>query len=66
MPSSRVNSPAPHDCIGDAAAIIERIEEYAAVGVSKFVMRPIAEDDDELIEQTRRLAGEVLPVVHGE
>ena len=35
-----------------------------AVGVTKFVVRPIAEGDDALMEQTQRLIEEVLPVVH--
>ena len=51
---------------GKTRPILERIEEYAAAGVTKFVMRPIAEDDEDLLEQTRRLADEVLPTVHGE
>ena len=58
--------PTAYFAVGDAAAILARIEEYAAAGVSKFVMRPIAESDDDLLEQTRRLAETVLPVVHGE
>jgi len=50
---------------GDAAAILARIEEYRAAGATKFILRPIAESVQDLIEQTRRLAGEVLPVFHG-
>jgi len=48
---------------GDAAAVLERIEEYRRVGVSKFVLIPIASGDDDLMEQARRLIAEVLPKV---
>ncbi|MYD64791.1 MAG: TIGR03619 family F420-dependent LLM class oxidoreductase [Chloroflexi bacterium] len=58
--------PRDHVAVGDASDIIRRVEEYVAVGVTKFVVRPIAESDDELMEQTRRLIDEVLPVVHGD
>ena len=33
-------------------------------GVHKFVLISLAEGDDDLMDQTRRLAEEVLPVVH--
>ena len=58
--------PRDHFAVGDASDIIRRVEEYVAVGVTKFVVRPIAESDDELMEQTQRLIDEVLPVVHRE
>jgi probable F420-dependent oxidoreductase len=51
--------------VGDAAAIIRRVEEYKEVGVSKFVLRPIAAGDTDVLDQTERLIAEVLPVVHG-
>src|SRR5512143_23301 len=37
----------------------------AATGVPKFVLRPIARGDDDMMEQTERLIREVLPHVHG-
>lgn len=46
---------------GDARAITARIDEYIAAGVSKFVLRPIADSDDDLLDQTRRLTEEVIP-----
>jgi probable F420-dependent oxidoreductase len=46
---------------GDAGAILRRIEQYRAAGVSKFVLIPIAQGDEELMEQSRRLIEEVLP-----
>ncbi|MGE5597443.1 MAG: LLM class flavin-dependent oxidoreductase, partial [Hyphomicrobiales bacterium] len=51
--------------VGGADAIIARAREYVDAGVSKFVLRPIADTDESIVEQTRRLIGEVLPVVHG-
>jgi probable F420-dependent oxidoreductase len=46
---------------GDAAAILARIAEYAAVGISKFVLRPIGEGDELPYAQTRLLLEQVLP-----
>ena len=50
--------------VGGAAEILERAAEYARGGISKFVLSPIAAGDDDLIEQTRRLNEEVLPILH--
>ena len=50
---------------GKADTILERIAAYRRTGVSKFVLIPIASGDDDLMDQTRRLVEEVLPVVHG-
>lgn len=47
--------------IGDADAISERIQAYVDVGVTKFVLRPLADGVDEYCDQTRRLAHEVVP-----
>jgi len=49
---------------GDARIILERIAEYRAAGVSKFVLIPIASGDEDLMEQTRQLIDEVLPQAH--
>ena len=51
--------------VGDAATILERIDAYRRAGIAKFVLRPIAEGDTEIVQQTRRLLEEVLPVAHG-
>ena len=48
---------------GDAAAIMRRIEEFVAAGASKFVLRPIGSDDDDILHQTQRLIEEVQPAV---
>ncbi|HNM76883.1 MAG TPA: LLM class flavin-dependent oxidoreductase [Tepidiformaceae bacterium] len=57
------DAPAPADylAIGSAQDIAARIREYIAAGISKFVLRPLAEDDEGLIVQTRRLCEEVIP-----
>jgi len=49
--------------VGDARVIAERVRAYVEAGASKFVLRPIAASDEELIEQSRRLAAEVSPLV---
>jgi probable F420-dependent oxidoreductase len=46
--------------VGDEQTILERIGEYVAVGVEKFILRPIGPD---MIGQTRRLIDKVLPLV---
>lgn len=55
--------PKDYFAIGDAAAIVTRIAEYVEAGVSKFILRPAAKGDDEIMAQTRRLIDEVLPLV---
>lgn len=57
--------PRRHAAVGDAGAILDRIGDFTAVGVSKFVVRPIAVGDADVFAQTERLIAEVLPVVHG-
>ena len=56
--------PKTYVAVGDAAAIVERAREYVEAGVSKFVLRPVAESDEEIMAQTRRLIDEVVPAVH--
>ncbi len=53
--------PLRHFVIGDAEAIVERIALYVAAGISKFILRPAARGDDEMLAQSRRLIEEVLP-----
>ena len=50
--------------IGDASDILQRVNEYRAAGVSKFIMRPVARGDDAIMRQTQQLLDEVLPIVH--
>jgi probable F420-dependent oxidoreductase len=46
--------------IGDEKAVFERIGEYVAVGVEKFILRPVGPD---IMGQTKRLIERVLPLV---
>jgi probable F420-dependent oxidoreductase len=55
--------PLRYFAIGDAEAVVERIAAYVAAGISKFILRPAAHGDDEMLSQTRRLIEEVLPLV---
>jgi hypothetical protein len=57
--------PTRHVAVGDATQILDRLDEFRAVGASKFVLLPIAAGDADVNDQTERLIGEVLPVVHG-
>jgi probable F420-dependent oxidoreductase len=54
--------PAKHFAVGDAEAIVARIAAFVAAGISKFILRPAARGDDDMLEQTRRLVEEVLPL----
>ncbi|MGE5270347.1 MAG: LLM class flavin-dependent oxidoreductase [Thiohalocapsa sp.] len=55
--------PKDYFAIGDAEAIVGRIADYVAAGVSKFILRPQAKGDEEITAQTGRLIEEVLPRV---
>ncbi|HEV7996368.1 MAG TPA: LLM class flavin-dependent oxidoreductase [Stellaceae bacterium] len=55
--------PQQYFAIGDAPAIVERIAGYVEAGISKFILRPAARGDADLLTQTRRLIEEVLPRV---
>ena len=55
--------PLRYFAIGDAEAVVDRIAAYVAAGISKFILRPAARGDDEMLSQTRRLIEEVLPLV---
>jgi hypothetical protein len=49
--------------MGDAETIMTRLAAYVEAGASKFILRPIAEGDDDMLAQTKRLVEEVLPQV---
>lgn len=49
--------------IGDATTVMDRIGAYVEAGASKFILRPIAEGDEEMLTQTKRLIEQVLPAV---
>ena len=57
--------PPDYFAVGDADTILDRLHAYMDRGVSKFVMRPLGDDEGEIMDQTRRLIDEVLPLVHG-
>ena len=47
--------------IGDADTILARIAEYVDAGVSKFILRPLGDNDEAILAQTRLLIEQVLP-----
>lgn len=49
--------------IGDAEAILRRLSDYVDAGASKFILRPIADGDADMLAQTKRLVEELLPQV---
>ncbi len=55
--------PTRYFAVGDAAVIVDRIAEYIATGVSKFILRPVGGSGEEVLAQSRRLIEEVLPQV---
>jgi probable F420-dependent oxidoreductase len=62
--SARLGKPADdYVAIGDADAIMARLDEFRAAGVHKFILRPIAFGTDEMMTQTKQLIDEVLPRV---
>ena len=42
---------------------LARMAEYVEAGASKFILRPAARGDDDMLDQTRRLIEQVLPLV---
>lgn len=50
--------------VGGPEEVLELVQVLRAVGVTKFVMRPIAASDEEMREQTRVLAETVVPTAH--
>ena len=51
---------ATYFAIGDAQVIRDRVAAYVAVGIEKFILRPVG-NGDEMIAQTKRLIEQVLP-----
>ena len=49
--------------VGDKDTIVERIGEYVAYGVEKFVLRPVGRGETQIMAQTERLVREVIPEV---
>jgi probable F420-dependent oxidoreductase len=55
--------PATGIVTGSPGAIVNRIQEFLAVGVSKFVLRPLASGDEDVLTQTRRFVEQALPAI---
>jgi probable F420-dependent oxidoreductase len=49
--------------MGDAEVIVRRLHDYVEAGASKFILRPVADGDADMLAQTKRLIEEVLPIV---
>jgi probable F420-dependent oxidoreductase len=49
--------------VGDAATIMLRLAAYVEAGASKFILRPAAQGDADMLAQTRLLVEHVLPQV---
>lgn len=47
--------------VGDAVTIMARLAAYVEAGASKFILRPAAHSDADMLEQTRLLVEHVLP-----
>jgi probable F420-dependent oxidoreductase len=50
--------------VGDATDIMRRLRQYQAAGATKFVLRPIGDDDRDLFDQTQRLIEDVIQPIH--
>ncbi len=59
-----MSDPTQYLAVGSAADIASRAAEYVDAGISKFVLRPVASGDEEIMTQTQRLIEEVIPLVH--
>jgi probable F420-dependent oxidoreductase len=55
--------PSTYLAVGGPEAILQLVHAHRASGVSKFVLRPIASSDEEMVEQTLRLSRDVIPLV---
>ncbi len=65
---SRIGPGVPPDeymGVGGADNVSAKLDEYIAAGVSKFVLRPMADSDTDLLHQTQRLVEEVIPRFKG-
>ena len=47
----------PPFVVGDGSELRARVAAYEAAGVSKFILRPLATDEADMLAQTRRLIG---------
>ena len=49
--------------VGDARHIVDRLGQYVAAGASKFILRPIADGDADILAQSKMLINEILPEI---
>ena len=49
--------------VGDAKHIVDRLGQYVAAGASKFILRPIADGDADILAQSKMLINEILPEI---
>ena len=49
--------------VGDAHDIVNRLAQYVDGGASKFILRPIAYGDSDVLEQTKILIDEIFPEI---
>ena len=49
--------------MGDTTDIMTLLDEFRAAGVHKFILRPVAVDGEDIIEQTRQFIDKLLPEV---
>ena len=54
--------PATYFAIGTAEAIFSRIAAYVDAGISKFILRPITTGDEAVLQQTRQLIEQIIPL----
>lgn len=59
-------NPRHYFAIGSTEEVIARLREFVENGAFKFVLRPIANSDAEMMDQTKRLIEEVFPVVYSD
>ncbi len=55
--------PADLMAVGEVADVMAQVRAYRAAGIHKFVLRPIAHGEDDVIEQTRLMIERILPEV---
>ena len=55
------HDPSDYLAIGDDSVVIQRVRDFVAAGCSKFVLIPIADGKQDLLDQTHRLIHEVIP-----
>lgn len=56
--------PRDYLAVGSEQDILARIRAFLEAGASKFVLRPLGADDDDILDQTRRLIETVVPIAH--